>query len=217
MSDPKPQWPAGADPMTIWVLGEDTDPEYTSLVPGGAGLTAVKPQYTIRRLTEVFGPCGIGWGVEIVSEGVLGEGKHASHGMLLRMWYVWVDKSTGLPISGEVYDFGETAMYRGDKPVADVRKSSFSDGINRCARLLGVNANVFLGDHDAEKAHGVVISRGLEKVLRPWQDDMSRTKEQFEVVVQEMRAQVADESPAVKQAAKRIISEIRAIRGWDKT
>ena len=51
------------DNLAIWnVLGR-TSPEHTKGFKRGGGFsgTAVKPIYTEQKMTELFGPCGIGW------------------------------------------------------------------------------------------------------------------------------------------------------------
>lgn len=55
---------------SIWDKVESTDPAATKGYkgPGGFSGTAVNPTYLNRKATELFGPCGIGWGTEIVNE-----------------------------------------------------------------------------------------------------------------------------------------------------
>jgi len=45
-------------------LDEQLPPDAYTPVPGGADLTDIDPGYMRKVLTEVFGPCGFGWGYE---------------------------------------------------------------------------------------------------------------------------------------------------------
>jgi hypothetical protein len=48
----------------IWDQVNVTDPSATKNFTGMGGFkgTAIKPTYLMRKATEVFGPCGEGWG-----------------------------------------------------------------------------------------------------------------------------------------------------------
>ena len=49
----------------LWDRLGKTDPKHTKGFKraGGFSGTAIKPIYSYRRMTEEYGPCGIGWGV----------------------------------------------------------------------------------------------------------------------------------------------------------
>ena len=51
--------------VEIWDRLGRTSPEHTKPFQRSGGFkgTAVRPVYTERKMTEQFGPCGIGWGV----------------------------------------------------------------------------------------------------------------------------------------------------------
>src|ERR1700677_4299650 len=50
--------------MRIWSVLGKTDPAHTKTFKraGGFSGTAVKPMWANKQMTELFGPCGIGWG-----------------------------------------------------------------------------------------------------------------------------------------------------------
>ena len=52
--------------MAVWDALSCTDPAHTKRFQrsGGFSGTAIKPIYTVQKMTETFGPCGIGWGME---------------------------------------------------------------------------------------------------------------------------------------------------------
>ncbi|CAI8811808.1 hypothetical protein EMIT0324P_11159 [Pseudomonas chlororaphis] len=90
--------------LALWEEVEKTDPKFTKEYtgPGGFTGTAVNAQYLAKRATEQFGPCGTGWGYEVIEErfdvgGPLRskEGSvlaHAQvHTLKVALWYVGGD------------------------------------------------------------------------------------------------------------------------------
>ncbi len=56
--------------MRIWDQVDTTDPSATKNFTGMGGFkgTAIKPTYLMRKATEVFGPCGEGWGWTVLED-----------------------------------------------------------------------------------------------------------------------------------------------------
>ncbi|MDD1149777.1 hypothetical protein M5G25_15895 [Pseudomonas sp. TNT2022 ID357] len=56
--------------LALWEEVEKTDPKFTKEYtgPGGFTGTAVNAQYLAKRATEKFGPCGTGWGYDVIEE-----------------------------------------------------------------------------------------------------------------------------------------------------
>src|SRR4051812_37565854 len=61
----KPQPDSGNGNLRIWDALAKTDPKHTKPFSRAGGFrgTAVKPIWITKRLTELFGPCGVGWGM----------------------------------------------------------------------------------------------------------------------------------------------------------
>src|SRR5690606_33238602 len=57
--------PPMSENTKLWDMLGRTDPKHTQKFTRGGGFkgTAIKPIWSFRRMTEHFGPCGIGWGV----------------------------------------------------------------------------------------------------------------------------------------------------------
>ena len=49
--------------MRIWDRVWDTPDEFTKKVPMRGGFTAIDPAYQLKKATELWGPCGDGWGL----------------------------------------------------------------------------------------------------------------------------------------------------------
>lgn len=146
--------------LRLWELVEKTNPEYTKKfnVNGYSG-TAISGTYANMRATELFGPCGTGWGYEIVQERY-DEGMpfifneipmiEKTHTIHLRLWYKEESKSEKVFIDG----FGHTPyMYlKSDKTRvivdSEAPKKTLTDAIKKCLSMIGVGADIYMGMHD---------------------------------------------------------------------
>lgn len=110
-----------------------------------------KPYWLIERATEVFGPCGIGWGVEVVNERFERFGDTESmHFATVRVWYAWNERK------GHVEQMGGTrASYMSEKGKfiidEDAPKKSVTDGMVKCLSMIGFAGDIFSGRWDDSK------------------------------------------------------------------
>ena len=113
-----------------------------------------KPYWIVERLTDEFGPCGIGWGFSIISERFerfdSGDSSEALHIAAVRFWYVLDGKR------GELEQVGQTrAAYMSSKGRfivdEDAPKKSVTDALVKCASYLGFAGDIFSGMWDDSK------------------------------------------------------------------
>lgn len=150
--------------LKFWDSVSKTDEAYTkSSNQNGHNSTSINGHYMIKKATEAFGICGIGWGYDIVEErfddgeevykknengGFDVVGNNVNHTIKLRLWFELDGKR------GELFDFGHTPYkywsQRNSKWICDseVSKKSLTDAIKRCLSKIGVCADVFLGEWD---------------------------------------------------------------------
>ncbi|MBK6616119.1 hypothetical protein [Ottowia sp.] len=152
------------DNLALWNTVAQTNPQHTKNFAGSDGFngTGINPTYNIMRATEAFGPMGIGWGVDIVSEDwVKGAplgfdidgnmwGTVVVHVMRVNLWYMLGDKK------GIVTGFGETTFVgKGENgrifTDEDAPKKSLTDATGKCLALLGFSADVYMGLYDDHK------------------------------------------------------------------
>jgi len=133
----------------IWESLSKTDPKHTKGFnrAGGFSGTAVKPQWVISRLTEQFGPVGVGWGMgEPSFETVTAGGEvlvyctvSAWHGDRANVFYgvggdkVMVQRKSGPFIDDEAF------------------KKAFTDALMNAFKFVGVAADVHMGLFDDNK------------------------------------------------------------------
>lgn len=101
---------------------------------GAAGLSDINPQWRIERMTEMFGPVGLGWTWEPVEvferEGVL-------YGHVIVRY---IDTDSG-EWSRELHGYGGTKF--GGRDDSDIYKSTMTDAVSNALRFLGVGADVW--------------------------------------------------------------------------
>jgi hypothetical protein len=145
----------------IWDQLGRTDPKHTKSFKRGGGFTgtAIKPMWSYHRMTEMFGPCGTGWGVgEPQFQIVSGVNQEVMVYCTASIWY-----AEGEGVSRTVYGVG------GDKIVTHIKanaqynraerwenddeafKKAFTDAVTNALKLIGVGADVHMGMFDDNK------------------------------------------------------------------
>lgn len=143
------------DNKALWKRAFTTDPQAVKPITGKQyNGNSPKPYWIVERLTDEFGPCGIGWGFQIISERFehFGSGADAEslHIASVRFWYMLGDKR------GELEQVGQTrASYTTSKGKflvdEDAPKKSVTDALVKCASYLGFAGDIFSGRWDDSK------------------------------------------------------------------
>lgn len=147
--------------VSLWASVCETDPAFTKKFSRGGGFsgTATNATYLAKRATETFGPCGIGWGVEVENEEIMKGapllhsdeviGHELIHKVRIKLWYVY--KGRG----GEVHHFGQTTFVGKNKngifTDEEAPKKSLTDAMSKALSLLGFASDVHLGLYDDNK------------------------------------------------------------------
>lgn len=129
-----------------------TDPKAVKAITGKQYQgNSPKPYWIVERLTEEFGPCGIGWGFSILNERMerLAEDE-VLHVAVVRFWYVLGEQR------GELEQIGQTkAVYAKSKGGLmideDAPKKSVTDALVKCASYIGFAGDIFAGRWDDSK------------------------------------------------------------------
>ena len=124
-----------------WDQLKTTDPRFTKKINKGFGdLTTIDPMYQIMKMTEVFGPCGIGWGwsanYTYTEANVFAEVS------------IWLE--TPLQIYGPVSSVQSLHKTNG-KLDDECTKKAMTDALTKALSHVGVSADVFLGMHENVK------------------------------------------------------------------
>lgn len=139
------------DNMKLWQSVCVTAPHAVKAIAGKQYKgNSPKPYWIIQRATETFGPCGLGWGINVLNERFERFGDEALHVASVRVWYVLDGKR------GEVEQMGQTraayttaaGKYMVDE---DAPKKSVTDGMVKCLSMLGFAGDIFSGQWDDSK------------------------------------------------------------------
>ncbi len=139
--------------LEIWDKLGRTSPDQTKQFTRGGGFkgTAIKPIYTEQKMTEAFGPCGIGWGFsEPTFQLVPGSDGQTAVYCWLTLWYVHDGaRSAGIPgVGGDFVIVKQSSGLRTDD---EAFKKAFTDAIGNAMKHLGMSADVHMGRFDDSK------------------------------------------------------------------
>lgn len=126
------------DKMRIYNAGRAVPDGAVKKITGGAygkaGLSDINPQWRIEKMTEIFGPCGIGW-TWAPEEIRMEDGLCLAH-VAVRF------REDGGEWSEKVHGYGGTVMGRMNDD-SDVLKSTFTDAVSNALRYIGIGADVW--------------------------------------------------------------------------
>lgn len=151
--------------MRVWLREEPTDPNHTKKFTKGGGFsgTAINATYTRKRLTDAFGPVGLGWGVTVLEfRDVHLQGGPSLNFAHIKFWYY---PNGCKEIDGVLQTIGERASFDqvGGTELGGTRKSgaafgddeaykkSLTDALSKAASEIGIAADVHLGLFDDNK------------------------------------------------------------------
>lgn len=134
----------------LWDRLGKTDPKHTKPFKrsGGFSGTSIKPIYSYRRMTEEFGPCGEGWGInEPQFQVVTGSEGEVLVFCTASIWYGTKDKIV-FGVGGDKVVVKQSSGLRGDD---EAFKKAFTDGVTNALKMIGVGADVHMGMFDDDK------------------------------------------------------------------
>ncbi|MCJ2090369.1 hypothetical protein MKK88_30945 [Methylobacterium sp. E-005] len=145
---------AMSDNLDIWNRLGRTDPAHTKGFKraGGFSGTAIKPIYTDQKMTEVFGPCGDGWGYSEPTFQLVPapDGQTAVY-CWLSVWYRKADGTRSEPVHGVGGDFAVKKFSSGMVVDDEGFKKAFTDALGNAMKHLGMSADVHMGRFDDSK------------------------------------------------------------------
>lgn len=134
-----------------WEALGKTDPAHTKTFQRAGGFkgTAIKPIWTEYRLTERFGPCGVGWGCDEPVFNLVPAGDELMVYCTLRCWYMEDGKPASLYGVG-----GDKVLVKRQSGFAtddEAYKKAFTDAMGNAFKHLGAAADVHMGLFDDSK------------------------------------------------------------------
>ncbi|MFL7901511.1 hypothetical protein ACJ41P_10290 [Azospirillum argentinense] len=127
-----------------------TDPAHTKPFTrtGGFRGTAIKPIYATQKMTEHFGPVGIGWGMTKPEYMIQPVGSEIAIYCTVGLWYLdgGTKSETVWGVGGDII-----AKARNDGKLAlddEAAKKAYTDALGNAMKQLGVGGDVHMGQFD---------------------------------------------------------------------
>lgn len=166
----------------LWDKLGKTDPGATKgfTRAGGFKGTAIKPMWSYKRMTEEFGPCGIGWGVNMPTFQLVTAGDEMLVYCTATVWYGNRDQVT-VGVGGD-----KVAGKNKFGPVTDDEafKKAFTDAVTNALKMIGVGADVHMGMFDDNKY--------VNTMKQEFADDASKAEEPKKASAAEQKRALAE-------------------------
>lgn len=132
--------------MEVWNQLAETPEEAKRKISGGRlnGFTDINPMWRLRRLTEVFGPCGIGWSYKVVNQREVA-GANGEVALFLDVeLQVRVGDQWSAPIPGLGGNMLVAKESGGLRTNDEAYKMALSDAIGTACKALGMSEDVYM-------------------------------------------------------------------------
>lgn len=141
------------DHMEYWDKLSRTDPKHTKgfTRAGGFKGTAIKPIYTVQKMTEVFGAAGYGWGTnEPTFQVVPGSDGQVAVYCTVGLWIIYgtSEPSWVYGVGGDMVVVKQSSGLRTDD---EAFKKAYTDALGNAMKHLGMSADVHMGLFDDSK------------------------------------------------------------------
>lgn len=132
------------DKLNIYKALSETPKEARKTIAAGKlkGMTDINPMWRIKRMTEVFGPQGDGWKVDVVEMRVVDAGGESMAHAVLSLSWKKDDGSWSEPIIG-VGGAKLAGKGVGDGINDEAFKMAFTDALGICMKGLGMSADIY--------------------------------------------------------------------------
>lgn len=133
----------------IWDALSKTDPAHTKRFKRGGGFegTAVKPIWIERRLTELFGPCGIGWGTDKPEFQLVTVGEEILVYCTVRCWHGSPENALWGVGGDKVAGKNKYGVQADDEAF----KKAHTDAVGNAFKHIGCGADIHMGQFDDSK------------------------------------------------------------------
>lgn len=133
----------------LWDRLGKTDPAHTKSFQRAGGFkgTAIKPMWSYRRMTEEYGPCGVGWGVGEPTFKIIEAGDEILVYCIASVWH----GSKENVVYGVGGDKAVAKFSSGIKTDDEALKKAFTDGVTNALKMIGVGADVHMGMFEDSK------------------------------------------------------------------
>lgn len=143
------------DKMKLYDLGRKVPDEAKKPITAGRlkGMTDINPMWRIKRLTEMFGACGVGWWYEITDKQIVIDEITKQKAAFVDILLFYKDPDSGKDSHGIPGTGGSSFVAQETKGAYlsdECFKMALTDAISVAAKALGIGADVYF-DKDRTK------------------------------------------------------------------
>ena len=134
------------------------------------GMSDINPMWRIQRLTEKFGPCGVGWWYDITEKKLVTDDITKQIAAFVDILLYYVDPETGTPSHGIPGTGGASfvAQERNGAYLSDeCFKMALTDALSVAAKALGVGADVYFPNGRSKYSTGATPTPEPERKPKP--------------------------------------------------
>lgn len=125
--------------LEIYELGRNVPSEaQKSFNNGKFSGTDINPMWRIKKLTEIFGPAGIGWYYDVISERAEEHGDMTIAVVDLNLYVKW-----GGEWSKPIYGTGGNVLLRKGSTSDEGYKMALTDALSVACKALGIGADIY--------------------------------------------------------------------------
>jgi hypothetical protein len=166
------------EPLAIYNELKQVDKKYLKEITGGRlkGMSDIKPQWRIMKLTEVFGACGIGWKIDNLSFEYKEFGNEVVVNCRLDFYYKFDDVwSEAIPAVGgsKISTMEKNGVYISD----EAEKMAYTDALSVAGKMIGLASDIYMG-------YGGKYDAGDNKVSPQGQNIPKKEVKKDELVVE---------------------------------
>jgi len=136
------------------------------------GMTDIKPMWRIEKLTEVFGPVGLGWYTEILKEEIIDGANGEKISQVDINLYVNYRKPLEKDVdiwSKGIFGTGGSSFIAKEKSgfytSDECFKMAYTDALSVACRSLGMGADVYWGDSKYNTTEKITTKEQAEKIV----------------------------------------------------
>lgn len=162
--------------------------------------TDINPMWRIKKLTELFGPVGIGWYAEVVSREIRKADNGVECAFVATNLYIKDKGEWSKPIYGEGGNTFVAQTKNGMSVSDEAYKMAYTDALSNSAKALGIGADIWWSnDKEHSTKYDLQQERSKEVTEQP------NTEQKTEAPTTEQKI----EAPKPEFAFNDVINEIR--------
>ena len=140
--------------------------------------TDINPMWRIKKMTEVFGMCGIGWYVEVVNREMIKADNGEQSAFISVKLYIKDEKSGewSKPIYGEGGNSYEKVTRNGISVSDEAFKMAYTDAISNATKMLGLGADIWFANDKTKYTEERNVTTRVVATKAPEQPTVIDTK-----------------------------------------